>query len=126
MRHLPLLPIKTCTNMVEILCFVGVSIMSHEAASQSLFSRFVLTPARFLIKRRRDRRQFAEMMTMSDALLRDIGLTRFDLVTAIHSKGGLTSTGSLSRVAAARSAAVHVIETARVPVSVSEPYLKAA
>lgn len=100
--------------------------MSHEAASQSLFTRFILTPARFLIKRRRDRRQLAEMMTMSDALLRDIGLTRFDIMAAIQAKGEVTSTSSLSRVAAARGAAVHVIETARVPVSVSEPYLKAA
>lgn len=99
--------------------------MSHEAASQSLFTRFILTPARFLIKRRRDRRQLAEMMTMSDALLRDIGLTRYDLMVATQSKGELKSTGSLSRIAAARGAAVHVIEP-RAPVSVSEPYLKAA
>jgi uncharacterized protein YjiS (DUF1127 family) len=100
--------------------------MSHEAASQTFFTRFILTPARFFIKRRRDRLQLREMLSMSDALLRDIGLTRFDIAAAMQSKGELKSTGCLSSVVAARGTAVHVLETARVPVSVSEPYLKAA
>jgi uncharacterized protein YjiS (DUF1127 family) len=110
--------------MVEILCIVGVSTMSHKAASHSLFESLLLKPARFLIKRHRARRQLAEMLTMSDSLLRDIGLTRYDLMAAIQAKD--TAAGSLSRVAAARGASVHLIETARAPVSVSEPYLKAA
>lgn len=100
--------------------------MSHGAASHSFFSRYILKPARFLIKRHRDRRQLAEMLTMSDALLRDIGLTRFDIVSAMRSKSLMASTGSLSRVAATSGAAVHVIETAKVPIGVSEPFLKAA
>ncbi len=98
--------------------------MSHEAASKSLFERLFLNPARFLIKRHRDRRQLAEMLSMSDSLLRDIGVTRYDLMAAIRAKGD--AAGSLSRVAAARGASVHLIESARAPVSVSEPYLKAA
>ena len=98
--------------------------MSHEAASQSFLERFVLNPARFLIKHHRARRQLAEMLNMSDELLRDIGLTRYDLMDAIRAKGN--ATGSLSRIAAARGASVHLLESARAPVSVSEPYLKAA
>lgn len=98
--------------------------MSHGAAFQSLFERLFLNPARFLIKRHQARRQLTEMFMMSDALLRDIGVTRYDLMAAIRAKGD--AAGSLSRVAAARGASVHLIESARAPVSVSEPYLKAA
>jgi uncharacterized protein YjiS (DUF1127 family) len=100
--------------------------MSHNAAPKSLLSKLFLQPALYFIKRHRERRQLTEMLSMSDSLLRDIGLTRFDIQTAMRSKGGLTPTANLSKVSAARGAAVHVIETARVPVSVSEPFLKAA
>lgn len=98
--------------------------MSHDAASKSFFSRFFLHPARFLIRRYRARRQLAEMLSLSDAVLCDIGLTRFDIIEAMRSNGELASTNPLSRVITAPGTATLV--AARVSGSVSEAYLKAA
>lgn len=100
--------------------------MLHEAASTSFMSKLIWNYARNLINRHRERRQINELMHMSDALLRDIGLTRYDVQEAMRSKGGLTPTAVLSRVSSARGAAEHVVGTIGAPGSVSETYLKAA
>lgn len=97
--------------------------MSHPAAPKSFFTTFLVEPAHRLLKRRRDRQHLSELLNLSDALLRDIGLTRFDIREAMRT-GELSSSQALSRIVAFNATA-GVAKVGTSP-SISETLLRAA
>jgi uncharacterized protein YjiS (DUF1127 family) len=58
---------------------------------QSIIARFV--------ERRREARAVRQLMELPDSMLRDIGLTRWDVQAAVSGFGGSTPSKSLARAA---------------------------
>ncbi len=79
--------------------------MAHIAAKSSLLSRLFLLPLQRFAATRRDRRRVNELLHLSDSLLRDIGITRFDVYSAVRSTGNGSASAVLAGVARARIAA---------------------
>lgn len=79
--------------------------MAHVAAKSSFFSRFFLSPLRQVAAARRDRRRVQELLHLSDAMLRDIGITRFDIQHAVRTTGCSSASARLAETARARCAA---------------------
>lgn len=52
-----------------------------------------------LIQRRRDAKAVRQLLDLPDSLLRDIGLTRYDVVRAVNSAGGSRPSRLLSSAA---------------------------
>lgn len=79
--------------------------MAHVAAKQSVFTRLLAAPfQRFMISRRA-RKQLNELLTLSDTLLRDIGVSRLDVEFAIRKVGLFSAKEALADVTRARVAA---------------------
>lgn len=101
--------------------------MSLSATRPSFFQRFIFDTARKFIKARRARRQLQEMLHMSDHLLADIGLTRFDVAIALRCRDSIEVNKSLSQAAAAKLVFSRAIsKSTSAPVGISEPMLRAA
>jgi uncharacterized protein YjiS (DUF1127 family) len=79
--------------------------MAHAAAKTPSITSILLSPLMRLIAARRDRRRVHELLQLSDSLLRDIGLTRFDVQCAMTKSGSGAASAALAEVAKARVAA---------------------
>jgi uncharacterized protein YjiS (DUF1127 family) len=79
--------------------------MALSAAKSSFLSRVFLHPLKRLSAAHRDRRRMNELLQLSDSLLRDIGITRFDVHSAVRSSGIGIPSAVLAEAAKARIAA---------------------
>jgi uncharacterized protein YjiS (DUF1127 family) len=79
--------------------------MAHPAAKSSFLSRYFLRPFKSLVAAHRDRHRMNELLQLSDSMLRDIGLTRFDVRSALHTSSFGSASAVLNEVARARIAA---------------------